>query len=551
MRESLSEIATNYFDTLAKQFPVMCASDEFHFLPRSQAAAHYFDRIDDLSENSIANCISNLKDFAEKFEHFESCRLDSEEHIDLQLLKANVAGILIEFEETRTWQHNPLLYLKIAFIGLDHALNKPAREEEEVLDRALARLYSIPQLLERAAANIDRIPRSYFSAALSMIANCRDYLVQLSKDYAPTNSNSWKNGLEKVHTALGSFEAFVTGRNPVSESDLPTADVETILTKQYASRRSVPEAFQIAVEEWAATIEQLKQLQSEIDPGKSWLELYHEHRPANVERFNTLTLYQQEIENLQQFFRLNGFAVIEAQGFPEVRETPLYLRAVRSSASFSADFSRDVREKDYFYITTSRTARKTNETDRLLHERLHREYKFLTAHETFPGHYLLDSVRRNLPNPVRSQIESALFYEGWAYYVESLLTEYGYAKDPVEKLVDCKRTLWRAARCQIDLGLSMGTLTMDDAVELLRTAGFSAEEAVGQIYRFRLNPGYQLCYSLGRYELRELRRKYQTKLGRDRFHEELLLGGQAPFHLIGERFDVLDLDNQEAERIMN
>ena len=82
-----------------------------------------------------------------------------------------------------------------------------------------------------------------------------------------------------------------------------------------------------------------------------------------------------------------------------------------------------------------------------------------------------------LENPVRSQIESPLFYEGWAYYVESLLTEYGYAEHPMDRLVDRKRRLWRAARCQIDIGLNSERLVPDDAIRLLTTAGFSPEEA--------------------------------------------------------------------------
>ncbi len=40
-------LAQEYFGDLARRFPVMCASDEFHFLPRAQAAADYYDKLDD------------------------------------------------------------------------------------------------------------------------------------------------------------------------------------------------------------------------------------------------------------------------------------------------------------------------------------------------------------------------------------------------------------------------------------------------------------------------------------------------------------------------
>jgi uncharacterized protein (DUF885 family) len=56
----------------------------------------------------------------------------------------------------------------------------------------------------------------------------------------------------------------------------------------------------------------------------------------------------------------------------------------------------------------------------------------LTAHETIPGHHFLDSIRRSLKNPIRRQIESPLFYEGWASYAESMLIEYGYLEETMQ-----------------------------------------------------------------------------------------------------------------------
>ena len=57
MKPSVHELADRYFEYVAKQFPVMCASDEFHFLPRAQAACRYYDRLEDLEAGSIENCL--------------------------------------------------------------------------------------------------------------------------------------------------------------------------------------------------------------------------------------------------------------------------------------------------------------------------------------------------------------------------------------------------------------------------------------------------------------------------------------------------------------
>jgi uncharacterized protein (DUF885 family) len=209
---------------------------------------------------------------------------------------------------------------------------------------------------------------------------------------------------------------------------------------------------------------------------------------------------------------------------------------VRSSASFAAAFSQNPQEESYFYISTNFPQHNSKETDQHLQRRLNREYKMLTAHETIPGHHFLDSFRRRLSYPIRRQIESPLFYEGWASYAESMLIEYGYLNDPLEALVSLKRELWRSARCQIDVGFTTGKLSEDTALDLLTTCGFDPAEACRQLNRFRLNPGYQLCYGYGSYQFKQIKRKFGHLSASKDFYEFLLAGGELPFHLIEKRF---------------
>ena len=137
----------------------MCASDEFHFLPRAVEASRYYDRIESFDPASIEEDIFALREFQRQFNLAASGEVDLEKLTDLELLNCSVAGILIELDENRLWRHNPLMYLKIAFIGLDHALTKPAGDNKERLERTLARLRAIPRLLKQATENIDQFRR--------------------------------------------------------------------------------------------------------------------------------------------------------------------------------------------------------------------------------------------------------------------------------------------------------------------------------------------------------------------------------------------------------
>ncbi|MGA7491932.1 MAG: DUF885 family protein [Syntrophobacteraceae bacterium] len=535
MPESQEKLAESYFDYLAKSFPVMCASDEFHFLPRSEAASRYYDRMEILDPGLIEECIFTLREFRRNFDFLAAGEDDLERRIDLELLNSSIAGILIELEENRLWRHNPLLYLKIAFIGLDHAISKPAGSHKERIERTLARLCAIPGLFQQAARNVDRVPETFHQAALAMLSDCGRYLRETAQGLTAEDARRLWPAFEQARSALGAFGTYLGALRPVPDRELAVPSLETTLRNRFGSDRNPSEVFEIAVEEWSENLRELESLQKDLAPGKSWMQLYHGYCPEEAGAIDTITLYQREVERLKRFFASNGFRGVVAPGLPMVCQTPTYLQSVRGSASFSAAFTKDGREKDFFYITTQAQHQRSHETGELRRKRFHREYKFLTAHETFPGHYLLDFTRRMLENPVRSQIESPLFYEGWAYYVESLLTEYGYAEHPMDRLVDRKRRLWRAARCQIDIGLNSGRLVHEDAMKLLTTTGFSPEEARGQIDRFGLNPGYQLCYSLGRFEILRLREAYAGQMGHDAFHALLLEGGELPFHLIEKR----------------
>jgi uncharacterized protein (DUF885 family) len=539
-------LANEYFDFLASRFPVMCAGDEFLFLPRVAAANRYYDRMESLDRESIEECIEILKEFQNKFDGLASRETELERTIDLELLKASAGAILFELEENRSWRHDPVFYLKIAFIGLDHSLTKPADDDKQMAQRVLARLHAIPKLLRQAAGNLAGVPKTYYIAAFRMISDCLQYLDEIGASSSIRSDNRFVSGLRDAGSAVEAFREALVALTPIPDEESVVPDIRTILKERFLSVRDLSEVLQVAVEEWRESLEHLDKLQRQINPDKSWKELYHDYLPADAEGIDTIDLYRRETERLASFFRTNGFPEIDLLKLPQISETPVYLQSVRSSASFSAAFSRDIREKDIFYITTRLPLTRTKKSEELLLRRLNREYKFLAAHETIPGHFLLDSTRRKLENPVRAQIESPLFYEGWAYYAETLLTETGYDDNPMDRLVDHKRRLWRAARCRIEIGSTTNRLGFNDAAELLINSGFSLEEAASQVNRFRLNPGYQLCYSLGRFEIMRLREMYGPRMGLERFHRFILEGGELPFHMIEKRLAALASTQQDG-----
>jgi len=525
----------------------MCASDEFHFLPRAQAAGKYLDRMEDLQKDSIFDTISFLKEFRNGLDGLSIHESDIEGHTDLELLKSSVAAALVELEVYQPWRHNPLLYLKIAFIGLDQAINKPAFGEDERRGRILARLEGIPRLLRQGMNNLEEVPETYLQAAQAMLKDGRLYLQEISSSQTERAPHFSLQIIHKTLDSLDVFGKFLGKVIPVHDRIIFPSAIEENLKDYYFSFRTLPEISQLAEQETQECLMELEKLGSKVDPEKSWLELYDSYLPGELDKIDTMSLYDREIESLSLFFQENGFAETDMQTSFELCETPTYLRSIRSSASFSAALNTSVGEKDLFYITTNMPGEGSQAEKESQKNRLHREYKFLSAHEVIPGHHQLDYERRKQKNFVRRQIESPLFYEGWASYAETLLSEYGYVEDPLDRLVDYKRRLWRAARCKIDVGLNAGILSRKEALQTLTEMGFTPGEAERQVSRIQLNPGYQLCYFLGRYEIMNLRKCCEKQLGLGSFHQLLLEGGELPFRLIEKRLKAFDTDGTQSE----
>ena len=206
---SLHPLARRYFDHLAQAFPVICASDEFHFMPRAEAAVDQYHRLDSLDRSALAATADSLKSYRSQFQRCGSAAEDLETQIDAVLMVGSVNGLLAELEQTRSWRHNPLFYLKVAFIGVDHAWNKPAASEAERRDRTLSRLDRLPGLLSSGMANLPGTSTIYRMAALAMTGDCRSYLIRWLQGLAETDRRLLEKPVQTVIRQLMTWKRYV------------------------------------------------------------------------------------------------------------------------------------------------------------------------------------------------------------------------------------------------------------------------------------------------------------------------------------------------------
>jgi uncharacterized protein (DUF885 family) len=166
-------------------------------------------------------------------------------------------------------------------------------------------------------------------------------------------------------------------------------------------------------------------------------------------------------------------------------------------------------------------------------ERISADYRLLTAHETFPGHHLLDTSRWCHQRRIRRHIEFPLFYEGWASFAEELLFETGFFYGPADRMLMAKRRFWRAIRGTIDYEIHTGRRSMEEAAALLVAEGMTPKRAGAMVRRYCLKPGYQLSYTIGRRFFRRLYDGWTTTKNKPaEFVRHIMEQGEVAFHYL-------------------
>lgn len=524
------KISEDYFDYMAQNFPVCVSSDEFYFFPRVTKGARFLNCLDCLDEQKIKQDIRYVKNLKSFLERLNSKDMSLEAQIDVTLLNQSMSTFLREFQQLKIWQIDPTLYLKVLLLGIDQFFSSFSFLKQDFGDNLRARMAQIPRLLNEATNNLKKVPPMYLETACE--------LVDASIDYFKTTAFALKNKsalLKEINAltkeilhSLEDFKIFLI-KLPSCKSFIKDRQLlEDILKDSFSYKRGLKEIFDIASEEYHRTLRELAQVARIVKSGESWQQILSAYRIDVKDTKGLLRQYSNEIQKIRNFFKEKNVITIPWTQNIQVKPTPQFMKPIRASASYSSPVTADRRESAYFYITCEPV--KSN---------IHNEYCFVTAHEAFAGHHLLDSIRRSLKNPIRRQIESPFFYEGWASYAEVLIDELGYIENPLQRLVGLRRQAWRAVRAMLDVGIRINKFKVADAAKLLKGLGYEPGLVELMLRHYILLPGYQLCYTIGKFEIDRLKKKFSAKLGLKRFHDFLLQGGQIPFDLIETRMEQL------------
>jgi uncharacterized protein (DUF885 family) len=196
----------------------------------------------------------------------------------------------------------------------------------------------------------------------------------------------------------------------------------------------------------------------------------------------------------------------------QIMWTPVFLRAF-GGAMLDSPGPLDRNEKSFFCITPIPEDWTAEQAESYLREDNDRMLRVLTIHEAVPGHYLQGVYANRSTSLPRTILWSGVFAEGWAVYVTQAMMDLGYgADDPALMLIHWKFYLRACTNAIIDVKIHAGSMTEDEAVELMVEGGFQEEaEARNKWNRARLSSTQLSTYFVGSVEFWEIEREARRR----------------------------------------
>jgi hypothetical protein len=171
-------------------------------------------------------------------------------------------------------------------------------------------------------------------------------------------------------------------------------------------------------------------------------------------------------------------------------------------------------------------------------------------HSDWPGHYFEAEVTQRNACPVRAIHKDTGFSQGWAHYWEEFFLDMGYPylRGPRTRELTYNFLLLRAVRVPLDIYLSEGSLSIDEAVQYQIDRVPSMEEHISraEVDMYVRWPYQSTSYIVGKKQIEQM--LGETIMANDfsvnwrQFHDSLLDYGQIAPALI--RWELTGNDDQ-------
>lgn len=504
--------------------------------------ASHDGRLGAFDADSVREHLAALRALAAACEELEVDDLQDE--IDRTALLDDIRVRMFRFEHEQPHRRNPAFWTSHLFEGC-HALLARRTDPATVAQGVLDRLKAVPAFLDAGRGTLSRPPRVFVDAALQMLGGGGELLVALARragEAAPGLRTPLEAATAEALVALRDFGRALGGSVAADDDPMAFAVGETQFNRrlrhEHALLAGAPELWRYGLHLRDEVERQLAEHARRLDPHRHWRDVVERVREARApDASAVLAAYADLVADAREFCAAQDLVTVPPNLPLHVEATPAFLRPVLPFAAYEPPPTYRPEDGGRFYVTEPDPAADAVSAARQLRTHALPGLESLVAHEAWPGHHLQIGTAQGLAREVRRHVWSPLTVEGWALYCEDLLEEQGFYRDDEAILLRLVNLLWRAVRIDLDIGLHTRGLTPGAAVEeLVARLPMERASAEAEVRRYCQMPTYQLCYAVGRRELRDLRDAIRAREGRDfslrGFHDAVLAYGGLPVPLV-------------------
>jgi uncharacterized protein (DUF885 family) len=529
--------------------PVSAAAAGLH----SHDGVSMDEALDSFDPADLAAYATFLKDTERRAAELRTGDLSADDQADLDIVRDQIRGTLLELESIQAYKHNPTVYVELIGSALFNPLVLEYAPAEQRFGHIVARLKRVPRLLQQARANLvdapeiwnkvaieenqgnralvaDELARkcpsplkpAYDAAAKDALAAIDDFAKFLKDDLSKRTSD-WRLGKDKYAAKFD--PALGLGLKP--EEVLADAEAELARVRERMLGVAAP-------------------LRAKMFPGqappKSPNDLVRQVLGKVAERHATPASYfsdaRRDLEEARQFVRAKNLMALPQRDNLQVIETPEFMRGIYAVGGFNPAPALEPKLGAFYWLTPIPAAWPRERVESKLREYNFYGLKLLTIHEAIPGHYLQLEYSNDLEPRVRRVLRGLIgngpYIEGWAVYATELMIEQGYLdNDPQLLLTWYKQYLRAVANTILDVRMQAMGMTDEAAMSLMVDQTFQEkEEATAKLQRAKLSSAQLPTYFTGYRAWRRLRDQAEKRKGSAfqmaAFHEAALKAGAVP-----------------------
>jgi uncharacterized protein (DUF885 family) len=481
-----------------------------------------------------------------------------ESHADLDLIRLQCDGALLDLDRIRSDQHNPTGYVEL----IGNALYSPFILDYAPLPKRMAqitaRIEQIPNFLDNARRALVSAPPIWTQVAQEEDAGNIDLIDQTIRAKIPPDLKPrYDAAATKALASIHSFDDYL--KNNLSRHSYDWRLGPDVYAAKFKLTLAIGDTVEKTLADAEAKLQSIRQ-----DMRQQALAAYPHYFPGTQPPQDTNALVSKVLEKIalhhatpETYFPDAKRDLAEATKFVEshhlldlpphnnlqVIPTPEFMRGIYGVGGFNAAPAFEPQLGAYYWITPF-----TPDMSKARIESKLREYDFdglkiLTIHEAMPGHYVqfqfANEIQPRWRGILRSIFSNTPYVEGWAVYATQLMIDAGYQNTPEMRLTFGKQMLRVVSNTILDVKLQTMGMTDQQAIDLMIDDTFQErEEAEKKLQRAKLSSCQLPTYFVGWRAWDRLRDEYQKQQGKAfdqaQFHDRALKEGGVPMPVLSK-----------------